>query len=92
MQLLCNGNITSSSPTNGNGVFSILLDPLEYLVSSILSGCYLKVPSPLSSCDSNLSPVGLLQSALQLVGNTIVGLLNVANLVPRGFQLVEAGN
>ncbi|KAI6693030.1 hypothetical protein NL676_020740 [Syzygium grande] len=88
VQLKCGGNVVSSATTNQNGVFSILLDPLQYILSTVLNTCQLEVPTPLSSCNSSLPITGVLQSALQFVGNTLQGLLSIANIVPTGFNLI----
>ncbi|XP_021905026.1 phylloplanin-like [Carica papaya] len=86
VQLQCGGKVVSSATTNGSGVFSMVLDPLQYILSSVLANCKLAVTTPLAKCDANLPDLGHLLSSLQFVGNTLLGLLNVANLVPTGFQ------
>uniref|UniRef100_A0A2N9EK23 Phylloplanin n=1 Tax=Fagus sylvatica TaxID=28930 RepID=A0A2N9EK23_FAGSY len=89
VQLQCGaGNVVSSATTNGSGVFSILLDPLQYVLSSLLTDCNLVVNTPLSSCNAKLPSVGGLLSSLQFIGNTLIGLLNVANIIPTGFQFI----
>uniref|UniRef100_A0A5B7BLH4 Putative Pollen Ole e 1 allergen and extensin family protein n=1 Tax=Davidia involucrata TaxID=16924 RepID=A0A5B7BLH4_DAVIN len=82
------GNVVSSATTNGSGIFSIVLDPLQFLLSSLLSNCNLVVNTPLSTCNANLPSVGGLLSSLQLIGNTVQGLLNIANIIPAGFQFL----
>ncbi|KAK3017959.1 hypothetical protein RJ639_002716 [Escallonia herrerae] len=89
VQLRCGGTVVSAATTNGSGLFSIVLDPAQVLLSSILSSCNLVVNTPLSTCNAILPAVGSLLSPLQLIGNTLVGLLNVANLIPTGFQLLS---
>ncbi|KAK2990124.1 hypothetical protein RJ640_014793 [Escallonia rubra] len=89
VQLRCGGTVVSAATTNGSGSFSIVLDPAQVLLSSILSSCNLVVNTPLSTCNATLPTVGSLLSPLQLIGNTLVGLLNVANLIPAGFQLLS---
>ncbi|KAJ4722155.1 phylloplanin-like [Melia azedarach] len=86
VQLQCNGNIVSSATTNGSGIFSIVLDPLQYVLSSLLTNCSLAVNTPLANCNAKSPAVGALVSALQFIGNTLLGLLNVANIIPAGFQ------
>ncbi|KAA8548927.1 hypothetical protein F0562_000611 [Nyssa sinensis] len=89
VQLQCGaGNVVSSATTNGSGIFSIVLDPLQYVLSSLLSNCSLVVNTPLSSCNASLPSVGGLLSSLQFIGNTLLGLLNVANIIPAGFQFL----
>ncbi|KAI9195318.1 hypothetical protein LWI28_013729 [Acer negundo] len=89
VQLQCGaGNVVSSATTNGSGVFSIVLDPLQFILSSLLTNCNLVVNTPLSNCNSKLPSVGCLLSSLQFIGNTLLGLLNVANIVPSGFQFL----
>ncbi|XVF28294.1 hypothetical protein REPUB_Repub15cG0017700 [Reevesia pubescens] len=89
VQLQCGGNVVSSSTTNGSGIFSILLNPLEFLLPSLLNNCNLAVKTPLSNCNASLPSVGGLVSSLQLLGNTLVGLLNITNIVPAGFGLLQ---
>ncbi|XP_018825620.1 phylloplanin-like [Juglans regia] len=84
------GNVVSSTTTNGSGVFTILLDPLQTLLSSLLSDCNLVVSTPLATCNAALPGLGVLRSPLLLIGNTIAGLLNVVNIVPTGFLLVPS--
>ncbi|KAL7104917.1 hypothetical protein ACP275_07G012400 [Erythranthe tilingii] len=85
VQLRCGGSVISTATTNGSGVFSILLDPLNFILSTVLSGCGLAVNTPLASCNASLPSVGGLVSNLQFIGNTVAGLLNVGNLIPSGF-------
>ncbi|CAB4262679.1 unnamed protein product [Prunus armeniaca] len=89
LQLLCGtvGNVISTVTTNSQGIFSILLDPLQFLLSSLLADCKLMVRTPLSACNSSLT--GLLASPLQFIGNTISGLLNIVNIIPGGFNLIN---
>lgn len=90
VQLQCgSGNVVSSATTNGSGLFSILLDPLQFLLSTLLTGCHLVVKTPLSTCDATLPSVGGLLSTLQLIGNTLVGLLNITNIIPTGFNFLS---
>ncbi|XP_047945099.1 phylloplanin-like [Salvia hispanica] len=86
VQLQCGGNVVSTATTDGSGVFSILMDPVNLLLSTLLSGCRLAVNTPLASCNASLPSVGGLVSNLQFIGNTVTGLMNVANLIPTGFQ------
>ncbi|KAG6597529.1 hypothetical protein SDJN02_10169 [Cucurbita argyrosperma subsp. argyrosperma] len=86
VQLQCgNGNVVSTATTNSAGVFSILLDPLQLLLSSVTSNCSVVVNTPLSSCNATLPSVGNLVSALNLVGMTFQGLLRITNIIPTGF-------
>ncbi|KAG2721423.1 hypothetical protein I3843_02G068100 [Carya illinoinensis] len=91
VQLRCgSGNVVSSTTTNGSGAFTMLLDPLQTLLSSLLSDCNLVVGTPLATCNAALPGLGVLRSPLQLIGNTIAGLLNVVNIAPTGFLLVPS--
>ncbi|XP_076884347.1 phylloplanin-like [Bidens hawaiensis] len=90
VQISCGGNVISSGLTNGSGVFSIVLSPLQFLLTNLLSSCNLVVASPLSSCNSSLSSTGNLQAPLQLAGTVIRGLLSIVNLIPGTFQLIGA--
>ncbi|KAJ0035867.1 hypothetical protein Pint_24498 [Pistacia integerrima] len=51
VQLKCGGNVVSTAKTNGAGIFSIVLDPLQYLLSTPVTNCSLEVKTPLASCD-----------------------------------------
>ncbi|KAL9410292.1 hypothetical protein AB3S75_044122 [Citrus x aurantiifolia] len=88
VQLQWNGNVVSSATTNASGIFSIALDPLQYVLSSLLTNCSLVVNTPLASCNAKLPAAGGLVSSLQFIGNTLLGLLNVANIIPAGFQFI----
>ncbi|KAK6265379.1 hypothetical protein QUC31_016216 [Theobroma cacao] len=91
VQLQCGaGNVVSSATTNGSGVFSILLDPLQFLLPSLLNNCNLAVKTPLSNCNAALPSIGGLISSLQSLGSTLVGLLNIINIVPAGFRLLPS--
>ncbi|KAL7220713.1 hypothetical protein ACSBR2_013573 [Camellia fascicularis] len=89
VQLQCGaGNTVSSATTNNSGIFSMALDPLQFVLSSLLSNCNLLVSTPLSNCNLNLPSVGGLLSPLQFIGNTLQGLLNISNIIPSGFQFL----
>ncbi|KAK1418988.1 hypothetical protein QVD17_28142 [Tagetes erecta] len=88
VQLSCGGNVISSALTNGSGVFSIVLNPLQFLLTNLLSSCNVVVASPLSSCNASLPSTGILQAPLQLAGTVLRGILNIVNLIPGTFQLV----
>lgn len=90
VQLQCGSNVVTTTTTNASGVFSILLNPVQFLLSTLLSNCKLVVPTPLATCSFGLPTSGILQSALQLVGNVLVGVLSVTSLAPSGFQLIGA--
>ncbi|KAJ7955124.1 phylloplanin-like [Quillaja saponaria] len=55
VQLQCGGNLVSTAITNNLGIFSIVLDPLQFVLSSLLSGCNLVVNTPLSNCNAQAS-------------------------------------
>ncbi|CAN4106236.1 unnamed protein product [Withania somnifera] len=89
IQLMCGaGNVVSSTTTNGLGVFSLVLDPIQNILSSLPSNRNLVVTTPLSTCNATLPSVGVLRSPLQLVGKTLVGVLYVVNLSAVGFKLL----
>ncbi|MFS7926725.1 putative phylloplanin [Helianthus anomalus] len=88
VQVSCGGNVISSALTNGAGVFSIVLNPLQFLLTNLLSNCNVVVASPLSSCNTNLPSTGILQAPLQLVGTVVRGLLSIVNIIPGTFQLI----
>ncbi|KAF1002513.1 phylloplanin-like [Apium graveolens] len=90
VQLKCGaGNIIGAATTNANGVFTILLNPLQFVLSSLLSDCKLVVPTPLSTCNSSLPAIGGLVSLLQSVGSILIGLLRVERFIPSGFNFFE---
>ncbi|XP_028751596.1 phylloplanin-like [Neltuma alba] len=86
VQLRCDGKLVLSTKTNGRGKFVIVVDPLEILVSSLLSRCDLFVPTPLSTCDATLPTVGGLLSTLIFLINSILRHLLVTILGPSGFH------
>ncbi|CAA3005852.1 Hypothetical predicted protein [Olea europaea subsp. europaea] len=93
VQLQCGaGNIAASATTNSSGQFSITLNPLLNVLSTLLSNCRLVVKTPLSTCNANLPSVEGLISSLKFVGTTLVGLLNIAEIVPAGFQFLPLLN
>ncbi|XP_050374342.1 phylloplanin-like [Argentina anserina] len=90
VQLQCgSGNVISTATTNASGLFSILLDPLQFVLSSLLSNCKLVVNTPLSTCNSSFSGTQILESTLQVIGNTLVGILNIILLIPAGFNVIN---
>ncbi|KAL2459277.1 Pollen Ole e 1 allergen and extensin family protein [Forsythia ovata] len=93
VQLQCGaGNVVASATTNGSGQFSIALNPLLNLLSTLLSNCSLVVKTPLSTCNANLPSVGGLISSLKFVQTTLVGLLNIAEIIPASFQFLPVLN
>ncbi|KAH0781908.1 hypothetical protein KY290_001506 [Solanum tuberosum] len=90
VQLRCGaGNVVSSTTTNGSGAFSLVLNPVQNILSSLLSNCNIVVTTPLSTCNASLPSVGVLQAPLQIVGRTTGGLVN---LVTGVFQLIPLLN
>uniref|UniRef100_A0A1D1YJ53 Phylloplanin n=1 Tax=Anthurium amnicola TaxID=1678845 RepID=A0A1D1YJ53_9ARAE len=90
VQLHCRDAVVSSVTTNSAGAFSMLLDPITPILSSLLNNCKLVVSTPLSTCNAALpSAPGLLQSPLTLAGTALQGLLTVVNIVASGFSLVQ---
>ncbi|CAI0467324.1 unnamed protein product [Linum tenue] len=93
VQLQCGGTVISTTTTNAAGVFSILLDPLRFILTTLLNDCSVRVTTPLSTCNATLPSVGgLLSSPLQFVGDILVGLLRVTQLVPTGFNLLPSNS
>ncbi|KAF9619968.1 hypothetical protein IFM89_010584 [Coptis chinensis] len=90
VQLQCGtGNVVAASGrTNSLGIFSILLDPLHFLLSPLLNNCKLVVNTPLSTCNSAMGVDGILSSPLQLIENTVSGLLTIINIIPLRFNLI----
>uniref|UniRef100_A0A1J3FVJ0 Phylloplanin n=1 Tax=Noccaea caerulescens TaxID=107243 RepID=A0A1J3FVJ0_NOCCA len=89
VQLRCGQNVVSTSTTNGAGVFSMVLNPLQTLLPTLLSNCQVVVTTPLSTCNASLPSVGQLLSPLTFVGNTVNGILRIATLAPTNFGLVN---
>ncbi|CAN8269225.1 unnamed protein product [Cochlearia groenlandica] len=89
VQLQCGGQnrVVSTTTTTGAGIFSMLINPLDILLTTLLSGCQLAVATPLSTCNASLPSVGQLLSPLNLVGNILNGLLRIVTLGPTGFLL-----
>ncbi|KAJ4870565.1 Pollen Ole e 1 allergen and extensin family protein [Raphanus sativus] len=91
VQLQCGGqnNVVSTATTNGAGLFSMLVNPIQLVLSQLLSDCQVAVTTPLATCNAALPTGQLLSSPLALVGETVSGLLRVANLRPTGFTLAN---
>ncbi|KAK1316871.1 hypothetical protein QJS10_CPA05g00369 [Acorus calamus] len=90
VQLQCGGGVVSTTTTNGAGVFTILLNPLTMLLSSLLNNCNLVVNTPLSTCNVGLPTSGILQSPLQLVSRAVTGLLGIINVGATGFNFISS--
>ncbi|KAI5650816.1 hypothetical protein M9H77_36821 [Catharanthus roseus] len=88
VQLQCGGRVVSSTTTNASGVFSFLLDPVQQIVSSLLTSCSVVVKTPLATCNVNLPAAGVLQAPLKYAGDTLVGLLKILNVVPDLFNFI----
>ncbi|KAI4303189.1 hypothetical protein MLD38_038850 [Melastoma candidum] len=90
VQLMCgSGNILASTTTDASGIFSLVVNPLQFLLSDILGNCKLVVPTPLSNCNPAFANIGgTLQSTLQLVGSILSGFLNIINVIPAGFNIL----
>nr|AFK42814.1 unknown [Lotus japonicus] len=86
VQLQCGEKVFSDATTDGDGMFSMMVNPLLYDLSSLLSGCNLVIPTPLSKCNSNLPSIGGLISTLRYVGLSHVGTETIANMEPSGFH------
>jgi hypothetical protein len=79
----------SNATTDGDGKFSMMMDnPLLYDLSSLLTGCNLMVPTPLSNCNTKLPSVGGLISTLKYVGISRIGIHTLANIAPSGFHFI----
>ncbi|KAJ0264263.1 hypothetical protein HA466_0026470 [Hirschfeldia incana] len=89
VQLQCGGqnNVVSTSTTNSAGIFSILVNPIQLVLSTLQSDCQVAVTTPLSTCNAALPTDQLLSSSLARVGETVSGPLRVVNLRPTGFTL-----
>lgn len=88
VQLQCGtGNVVSAVTTNKVGVFSILLDPSQFSIPSLLRNCSLVIATPLATCNSSL-PGSLITLPLQLIRTTFIGLLPIFNIIPVVFGLI----
>ncbi|KAK1279219.1 hypothetical protein QJS04_geneDACA007223 [Acorus gramineus] len=90
VQLQCGGGVVSTTTTNGAGVFTIFLNPLTMLLSSLLNNCNLVVNTPLATCNVGLPTTGILQSPLQLTGRTVNELLDILNVGATGFNFISS--
>ncbi|XP_027902815.1 phylloplanin-like isoform X2 [Vigna unguiculata] len=90
VQLVCGEKEFSSARTNDDGKFSIMMDPLLLDVSSLLNGCNLVVPTPLSNCNTNLPSSGTLISTLNFAGINRLATPIIANIIPSGFHYVPS--
>uniref|UniRef100_A0A7N0T765 Phylloplanin n=1 Tax=Kalanchoe fedtschenkoi TaxID=63787 RepID=A0A7N0T765_KALFE len=86
VQLRCGTNVITASATDPSGLFSILMNPLQVIMSTLLNNCNLMVVTPLTSCNAQLPSIGRLFSPLQFNGSSLLGFLNIANLIPGGFS------
>ncbi|KAI3961168.1 hypothetical protein MKX01_035754 [Papaver californicum] len=91
VQLKCgsSGNVVSSTTTNSDGVFTMLLDPILTLLSALLKDCTVVVNTPLSTCNAALPINSILASPLKLLGKSVSGGLNIVNLVTTGFNMLN---
>ncbi|CAL9103060.1 unnamed protein product, partial [Musa acuminata var. zebrina] len=87
--LQCGSNVISSAITNSNGVFTMLVNPVDSLLT-LLNSCKLVIPTPLSTCNTSLPSTGILQSSLQLLSRGLLGgiLGGILNFVPTLFTFV----
>ncbi|KAL4642974.1 hypothetical protein ACB092_02G058800 [Castanea dentata] len=89
VQLQCGaGNVVAITTTNATGVFSFSLDAIRLSLSATLgfSVCDLVVISLLSTCNSTLPAVGVLESDIQFVGTNVVGARIFFIFRPAGFR------
>ncbi|KAM3707750.1 hypothetical protein ACJW31_02G047200 [Castanea mollissima] len=89
VQLQCGaGNVVATTTTNAAGVFSFSLDAIRLSLSATLglSACDLVVITPLSTCNSTLPAVGVLESDIQFVATNVVGARIIFNFRPVGFR------
>ncbi|RZR74279.1 hypothetical protein BHM03_00034664 [Ensete ventricosum] len=87
--LQCGSNVISSAITNSNGVFTMLVNPVDSLLT-LLNSCKLVIPTPLSTCNTSLTATGILQSSMQLLSRGLLGgiLGGIVNVVPTLFTFV----
>ncbi|XP_030949528.1 phylloplanin-like [Quercus lobata] len=89
VQLRCGArNVVASTTTNASGVFSFSLDSTQLFLSPtvLLNLCNLVVTTPLSTCNSTLPPVGVLESRIQFIRSSVLGLRIVLTFGPVGFR------
>ncbi|KAI4317574.1 hypothetical protein L6164_025436 [Bauhinia variegata] len=96
VRLRCGGRVVYAATIKENGDFSIQLDALPFVLTSLLIGCDLEVSPPPFRCNDAVqhpSTPGALVSTLHYVGTTVLaGNLLVANLVPSGFHFSRQTN
>ncbi|KAM4128912.1 hypothetical protein ACJW30_02G204500 [Castanea mollissima] len=89
VQLQCGaGNVVATTTTNATGVFSFSLDAIRLSLSATLglSACDLVVITPLSTCNSTLPALGVLESDIQFVATSVVGARIIFNFRLVGFR------
>ncbi|XP_076894550.1 phylloplanin-like [Bidens hawaiensis] len=90
VQLSCGRNTIASAVTNAIGGFNIFVTPSQVNLGALLSSsCRVIVATPLATCNETLPLTGTLQGPLQLVGSTVLGVLNITSLIPSVLQLVR---
>ncbi|KGN57120.1 phylloplanin [Cucumis sativus] len=92
VQLQCgNGNIVSTTTTNNGGIFSMFLNPVQFVLSSLLSNCNLVVKTPISDCNATLPSTGFLTSSLQFLGSFVQdGLMQIMKVAPNPFTFIPS--
>ncbi|KAA0049504.1 hypothetical protein IC582_012847 [Cucumis melo] len=91
VQLQCgNGNIVSTTTTNNMGSFSMLLNPLQFLLSTLLTDCNVVVRTPLINCNATLPSTGFLTSRMQFVGRFVQdGIMEIMKVAPNLFTFIS---
>ncbi|CAI9118840.1 OLC1v1020467C1 [Oldenlandia corymbosa var. corymbosa] len=87
INVMSGGNVVSTTITNENG--EINYRQAQPLIGDLKAEGYLFVTPPLSTCNASLPSTGRLVSSMSYTGNNVVGGLNITNLVPTGFQLMN---
>ncbi|KAD4178253.1 hypothetical protein R6Q59_021831 [Mikania micrantha] len=77
VNLVCGGSVIASNTTNQSGAFTIFLNPIQTIIALLSGSCKVVVATSLATCNSTLPSTGTLQAPVQILGNTIVGTLNI---------------
>ncbi|KAF5190729.1 Pollen ole e 1 allergen and extensin family protein [Thalictrum thalictroides] len=87
VQLQCGTKtVLASAITNASGVFIIPVNPVQFVLLSLQTNCYLFVATPLATCNSSLSANGNLISNLRYVESTVTGTIT---LTSTGFYQIS---
>ncbi|GFQ05913.1 phylloplanin, partial [Phtheirospermum japonicum] len=82
------GQLVANATTNGFGIAYLHSDPMPtFPFIQPENDCKIIVNTTLSNCNSTLPSTGVLESALSLIGTTLVGEFIISSFKPTGFHL-----